>query len=165
MIILGIDPGIATTGYAILEGSGNSMRAVAYGHIQTLPTRTFFERMKEINTEIKSFLKTFRPECLAIEKIFFAKNTKTAINVAQMRGSVILEVLNHEVEVFEYAPNEVKMAVTGYGHADKQQIQKMVKSLLNLAEIPKPDDTADALAVAICHFNSAKYVTLQRRLK
>ncbi|MDD5456739.1 MAG: crossover junction endodeoxyribonuclease RuvC [Candidatus Margulisbacteria bacterium] len=165
MIILGIDPGYAITGYAVIESKGNSFYPVVYDHIATSSKLDFFARMMEINIHLKKLLKKYKPEVLAIEKIFFSKNTKTAINVAQVRGAIIQEVLNHSLEVYEYSPNEVKLAVTGYGAASKMQMQKMVKSLLNLPEIPRPDDTADALAVAICHQNSAIYSMLKRRLQ
>jgi len=112
--------------------------------------------LSKINIELKEILREYKPVELSIEKIFFSKNAKTAINVAQVRGALIQESINYNLEIFEYTPNEVKLAVTGYGQASKDQMQKMVKALLNLAEIPKPDDTADALAIAICHCNSAK---------
>lgn len=162
MIILGIDPGYATIGYAVVESTGNSIKPIKYGHISTPAKDDFFLRMKNINKELKAILMQYSPSELSIEKIFFSKNAKTAINVAQVRGALIQESLNHNLEIFEYTPIEVKLAVTGYGQASKDQMQKMVKALLNLVEIPKPDDTADALAIAICHCNSAKIKHLQR---
>jgi crossover junction endodeoxyribonuclease RuvC len=119
------------------------------------------ERLMAINKEIVVLLETWKPTALSIEKIFFSKNVKTAIDVAQVRGTLLLECLKKGMTVDEYTPNEVKLAVTGYGGADKSQVQKMVKSLLNLEAIPKPDDTADALAIAICHLHSAKIRNLK----
>ncbi len=163
MLILGIDPGYAIVGYAIIECKGNQLIPITYNHIQTAATLDFFSRMKEINTQLKDVLTTYKPTELAIEKIFFSKNTKTAINVAQVRGAIIQEALNHNLTVYEYTPNEIKLAITGYGGATKPQMQKMIKSLLNLKEIPKPDDTADAIAVAICHNNSSRITKLKVR--
>ncbi|OGI07466.1 MAG: crossover junction endodeoxyribonuclease RuvC [Candidatus Margulisbacteria bacterium GWF2_35_9] len=165
MRILGIDPGYAIIGYAIIEGNGNQLRPIYYNHISTSAKLTFFERMKQINTEIKEIIITHAPEVLSIEKIFFSKNKTTAINVAQVRGAIIQEAINSNLEIFEYTPNEIKIAVTGYGQAPKMQVQQMIKSLFNLKEIPKPDDTADALAIALCHFHSAKFSSIKRRMQ
>ncbi len=162
MRILGIDPGYALVGYGIIDVVGNSLKPVKYGCIKTDSKETFYSRMMQINQELKTILAEFEPEELAIEKLFFSRNTSTALDVAQVRGAIIQEALNHNLQVFEYTPVEVKLAVTGYGKADKQQIQQMIKSLLHLVEIPKPDDTADALAIAICHNNSCKIKRLER---
>lgn len=162
MIILGLDPGIATVGYGFIDQKGNSLTPIHYGHIQTPATDTFFDRLLAISKALKQLILTYHPDVMAIEKIFFAKNTKTAMTVAQARGAILMEAINLGLGIYEYTPNEVKLAVTGYGAADKSQIQKMVKSLLNLVQIPKPDDTADALAIAICHANSAKIKQLER---
>ncbi len=161
MRILGIDPGYALVGYGIIDVVGNSLKPVKYGCIKTDSKETFYSRMTQINQELKVLLAEFKPEELAIEKLFFSRNTSTALDVAQVRGAIIQEALNHNLQVFEYTPVEVKLAVTGYGKADKQQIQQMIKSLLHLVEIPKPDDTADALAIAICHNNSCKIKRLE----
>ncbi len=161
MRVLGIDPGYAIIGYGIVELRGNQLISIHYGHIATSAKNTYHERLLAINQELMTLLETWQPDALSIEKIFFAKNVKTAIDVAQVRGTLLLECLKKKMTVEEYTPNEVKLAVTGSGAADKSQVQKMVKSLLNLSEIPKPDDTADALAIAICHIHSAKIRNLR----
>jgi crossover junction endodeoxyribonuclease RuvC len=163
MIILGIDPGYALIGYGLIENIGNQLRPVHYHHISTSASLSFFDRMIQINQELKALIKRYQPEEMAIEKLYFSKNTKTAMAVAQVRGAIIQEALNSGMRVYEYDPSAVKIAVTGYGRAEKDQVQKMVKSLLNLETIPKPDDTADALAIAICHHNSSKIADLARR--
>lgn len=156
MRILGIDPGYALLGYGIIDVVGNCIKPVEHGCITTVAKSNFFSRMIKINTEFKELLTTFTPDVMAIEKLFFSRNTTTALDVAQVRGALIQEALNYGLDIYEYTPVEVKLAVTGYGKADKNQIQQMVKSLLNLKAVPKPDDTADALAIAICHNNSYK---------
>ena len=161
MRVLGIDPGYAIVGYGVIEMRGNTLIPVTYGHISTTSKMTYHERLMVINKEILTILETWEPSALSIEKIFFSKNVKTAIDVAQVRGTLLLECLKKGMTVDEYTPNEVKLAVTGYGAADKSQVQKMIKSLLNLTEVPKPDDTADALAIAICHVHSAKIKNLR----
>jgi len=164
MRILGIDPGYAIVGYAIIEAKGNQLIPIHYNHISTSSKTDFFQRMKQINIALKEIISEYSPEVLSIEKIFFSKNKKTAINVAQVRGAILQEAINNDLDIYEYTPNEIKIAVTGYGQAPKAQIQQMVKSLFNLKEIPKPDDTADALAIALCHHHSAKFSSLQRRI-
>ncbi|MDD4527776.1 MAG: crossover junction endodeoxyribonuclease RuvC [Candidatus Margulisbacteria bacterium] len=162
MRIIGIDPGYALVGYGIIDVVGNTLKPVKYGCIKTEAKTNFYSRMIKINTELKELLKEFNPTAMGIEKLFFSRNTTTALDVAQVRGAIIQEGLNCGLEIYEYTPNEVKIAVTGYGKADKQQIQQMVKNLLHLTEIPKPDDTADALAIAICHNNSYRIKGLER---
>jgi crossover junction endodeoxyribonuclease RuvC len=161
--ILGIDPGYALIGYGIIDILGNTIKTIEYGCIRTESNQDFFTRLLEINNQLKSILEAFSPNVLAIEKLYFARNTTTALDVSQVRGVIIAKSLERELEVYEYSPLEVKLAVTGYGRADKQQIQQMVKSLLNLSKIPKPDDVADALAVAICHTNSSKIKSLEKK--
>lgn len=165
MRICGIDPGYALIGYAIIDIEGNRLLPVNYSKIETSSKLTFFERMKQINQEFKAMLNKYNPEYLAIEKLYFSKNSKTALDVAQIRGAMLQEALNYNLDIYEYSPTEVKLAVTGYGKADKQQIQHMVKTLLNLDKIPKPDDIADALAIAICHHNCFKIKNLERKLQ
>ncbi len=163
MIILGIDPGTATTGYGIIKtkktlnqkGRANKNRppffqCVNYGIISTLPSETPEKRLKKIHAEVIKIIKEYQPEILAIEKLFFFKNNTTAMPVSQAKGVVLLAAAQKGVPVKEISPLEVKMAITGYGRADKKQIQKMVKYLFNLEDIPKPDDAADALAIAAC---------------
>lgn len=154
MIILGIDPGYAIVGYGILEYRNNHFRAVDYGAITTDAPMDMFARFKSIYDDLNRIMDQYRPDFMAIEELFFNNNQKTAINVAQARGVLLLSALNHGVRIFEYTPLQVKQAVAGYGRAEKNQVQQMVKLLLNLESIPKPDDTADALAIAICHGHS-----------
>ncbi len=157
MRIIGIDPGMAITGYGIVEGNNNGINVVDYGCIKTDSGLEISKRIKIIYNDLRDIIVEFKPEKAVIEKLYFNKNVKTAIIVGQARGAAILAAANFEIEVIEYTPLEVKQAVTGYGRAGKKQIQQMVKMILNLKSIPKPDDTADALAVAICHLNSYKF--------
>ncbi len=154
MIILGIDPGYAIIGYGILEYKNNKFRVITYGAITTDANMDMFDRFKKIHDELNIIIELYKPEFMAIEELFFNSNQKTAINVAQARGVLLLSALNRNIPIFEYTPLQVKQSVAGYGRADKQQVQQMVKLLLNLEKVPKPDDTADALAIAICHGHS-----------
>lgn len=160
MIIFGIDPGIAIVGYGVIEYKGNKFRVIDYGSIQTSSEYSFPVRLKRVYDEICRLLEKYNPDVLAIEELFFNKNAKTAIAIGQARGVLILAAINKGMEVYEYTPLQVKQGVVGYGRADKRQIQEMVKILLNLDEIPKPDDVADALAVAICHAHSGNFSSL-----
>ncbi|MCK9444630.1 MAG: crossover junction endodeoxyribonuclease RuvC [Tissierellaceae bacterium] len=157
MIILGIDPGIAIVGYSIVESKGNSLKAIEFGSIKTDSKLNFPERVKIIYDRLSEIIEKYNPEDLAIEELFFNKNVKTAILVGQARGVEILAAVNKGLEVYEYTPLQIKQAIVGYGRAEKDQVQEMVKILLNLKEKPKPDDVADALAVAICHGVSLKF--------
>lgn len=154
MIILGIDPGFAIVGYGIVEYERNHFRVLGYGAITTDAKMPMFDRFLAIHRDLTAIIEKYRPDYMAIEELFFNNNQKTAINVAQARGVLILAALQNEVPVYEYTPLQVKQAVAGYGRADKNQVQQMVKVLLNLEKVPKPDDTADALAIAICHGHS-----------
>lgn len=154
MIILGIDPGYAIVGIGVIEYKGNKFRPLEYNAITTDAHTLTSQRLKIIYDEINLFLDKYKPDAIAIEELFFNSNQKTAIAVAQARGVLITAVTNKGIPIFEYTPLQIKQAVTGYGRADKSQIQQMVKMLLNLNAIPKPDDAADALAVAICHAHS-----------
>lgn len=156
MIILGIDPGTATTGFGVIEKQGNKLRHIDYGCIETKPNIQMPDRLELIRQEAEKIIKTYKPDNLACEELFFFKNSKTVITVAQSRGVVIVTGRKNKIPVFEYTPLQIKQALTGYGRAEKMQIQRMVKMLLKLNKIPKPDDAADALAVAICHANSEK---------
>lgn len=151
MIILGIDPGIATIGWGVIKKEGSTCTVVDYGHISTPKTLTLSERLLEIHTDVLGLLEKFQPDEAAVEELFFYNNQKTAIDVAQARGSILLTLEQNRVKVAGYTPLEVKQALTNYGAADKRQVQEMVRILLNLSVIPKPDDTADALAIALCH--------------
>ena len=157
MIILGIDPGIAIVGYSIVECKGNKMKAIDYGCIRTESDLMFPQRIKIIYDRLIEIIQKYRPDDLAIEELFFNKNVKTAIKVGQARGVEILAAVNEELDIYEYTPLQIKQAVVGYGRADKNQVQEMVKVLLNLEKKPKPDDVADALAVALCHGASIKF--------
>ncbi len=155
MRILGIDPGIAIVGYGIIEHIGNRFKVIDYGSIQTKAHTPLTERLQIIYTELRQLIYEYKPDCMAIEELFFNNNAKTAITVAQARGVLILGGVNEGLTVSEYTPLQVKQAVTGYGRADKNQVQQMTKALLGLDKVPKPDDTADALAIAICHAHTA----------
>lgn len=158
MLIVGIDPGTATTGYGFVrEERDGSLTAIAYGVITTPAKLDMPKRLVQIHAELSSLLAQHKPDGGAIEKLFFQRNVKTAITVAQGRGVEILALAQTGIDIAEYTPMEIKQAVAGYGGADKFQVQHMVRALLNLAEIPKPDDAADALAVAITHIHSLKY--------
>ena len=145
MIILGIDPGIATVGYGLIDCVANKFKFLDYGTIQTTPDTDFPERLQIIYNQMQEIIKYYKPQDLAIEELFFNKNVKTAIMVGHARGVEVLAAQVMDVEVYEYTPLQIKQAVVGYGRAEKHQVQEMVKLLLNLKEIPKPDDAADAL--------------------
>ena len=155
MIALGIDPGTAITGYGIVRDAPDGrLSELDHGVIRTDSKTPYPVRLKEIHDGISSLIKQYKPQVVAIEELFFSKNVSTALLVGQARGVVILTCVLADLELSEYTPIQVKEAVTGYGRAEKMQVQQMVKVLLGLAEIPKPDDAADALALAICHLNS-----------
>ncbi len=149
MIILGVDPGTATTGYGIVKKTKN-LECVCYGLIQTDASSTPAQRLKKLNNELAKLIKKHQPEVLAIENLYFFKNLKTAMPVSQAKGVIILTAAKKNLPVHEFTPPQVKMAVSGYGNAEKKQVQKMVKIILGLKKEPRPDDAADALAVAIC---------------
>ncbi len=151
MLILGIDPGTAITGYGIIDVQGNKLAVVDYGCIRTESNLPLFRRLQIIYKEINRLIEEFKPDHFAIEELFFNKNTRTALAVGQARGVALLSAADAGLEIAEYTPLQVKQAVVGYGRADKGQVQYMVKTILCLNEAPKPDDTADALALAICH--------------
>ncbi|MBQ2890149.1 MAG: crossover junction endodeoxyribonuclease RuvC [Clostridia bacterium] len=155
MRILGIDPGFAIVGYGVVDYIGNKFKVADYGAVTTEAKEDMFVRFKKIYDGVSEIIEREKPDAMAIEELFFNSNQKTAINVAQARGIIVLAAMNLNVPVFEYTPLQVKQAVVGYGRADKGQVQQMVKSLLNLEKVPKPDDTADALAIAICHAHSS----------
>jgi len=154
MIVLGIDPGYAITGYGLVDYQSNHFSCLSFGVIST-PAGTAFElRLLQIAEELDQLIQTWKPEAMAVEELFFSRNTTTAIGTAQARGVAILSGARARLPVFEYTPMQVKQSVVGYGKAQKQQVQQMVKILLNLQSAPRPDDAADALAVAICHAHS-----------
>lgn len=155
MIILGIDPGYAIVGYGAINTSGPRFKPLGYGSIVTDANQDFSLRLNLIYDKMTDILKICKPDALSIEKLYFQNNQKTAINVAQARGVILLSAKKAGVPIYEYTPLQVKTAVTGYGKAQKCQVMEMTKRLLKLDEVPKPDDTADALAIAICHANIA----------
>lgn len=153
-IILGIDPGIADTGYGVIRVEGNKLICLDYGTIKTSPSLDLISRLEILHQELDRIIKRHRPNLAAIEQLFFNKNVRTALIVGQARGVVLLTLKQNRLDIIDFTPSQVKQAVSAYGQASKMQIQKMVKLILNLKEIPRPDDAADALAVAICALNS-----------
>ncbi len=155
--ILGIDPGIGTTGYGVVgEDAHGDVALVAYGAIETQPGAPMPERLQRLYGEMTAVLERYQPESVAVEQLFFGRNVTTAIMVGQARGVVLLAAAQAGLQVYEYKPAEVKQALSGYGNADKRQMQEMVRMVLHLDHIPRPDDAADAVAVAVCHFHSAR---------
>ena len=154
MRILGIDPGLATVGFGLIEYIEGEAGEVHFGHISTPSTQPMPERLRCIYREVKKLVSRFAPDIVVVEEIFFSKNRKTAIQVAQARGVAILAMADRGVALFEYTPMQIKQAVVGYGNASKRQVQQMVKALLKLKTVPTPNHAADALAAAICHAQS-----------
>ncbi len=155
MVVVGIDPGTATTGYGLVRDAPAGIELVTYGVITTPAGMPLEQRLFILYKELKQLTQIHRPESAAVEKLFFQRNVTSALSVGHARGVALLALAEAGIPVSEYSPLEVKQAVAGYGGADKNQIQLMVKALLNMAETPRPDDAADALAVAICHLHSA----------
>jgi crossover junction endodeoxyribonuclease RuvC len=153
--IFGIDPGSDRTGYGCIESAGSRHRLVICGLISTPARATFPEKLMVIHSGLKSLLQRHRPECLAVEDIFYARNVRSALKLGHARGVVLLAASEMGVPVVEYSPAEIKRAVVGYGRAEKQQVQEMIRVLLGLASRPSPHDVADALAVALCHLHNA----------
>lgn len=154
-IILGIDPGIADTGFGIIAAEKNKLTCLGYGSIKTSSKLDLADRLEIINLELSKLIKKYKPDLIAIEELFFCNNAKTALIVGQARGVVVLTAKLNKIKSVEFTPYQVKQAVSTYGHAKKDQIQRMVKLILSLKELPKPDDAADALAIAICAVNSS----------
>lgn len=155
--VLGLDPGTATTGWAVLEEDARGeIKPLAYGHISTEKNQPDEKRIAEIASDLENIIKKYSVREAAVEKLFFFKNQKTVIEVAQARGAVLLTLVKNNVKVASYTPLQVKQAITGYGRADKKQLQEMTKNILHLKKLPTPDDTADAIAIAVCHLNSRK---------
>ena len=161
MRVIGIDPGTAITGWGVVEGEGSYLNLVAAGVITTSPGIPLPKRLQIIYRELTLLIEEWQPESSAVEELFFSKNAKTALAVGHGRGVALLALASANLSIAEYKPLEVKQAITGYGGADKWQIQQMVKLLLSLDEIPRPDDAADALAVAICHLHSVRLRSLE----
>ncbi len=157
MIILGIDPGMAIMGYGVIESDSYDMKLIDYGTVTTPSTMDTPQRLLTIYNSVEELVNKYSPDAIAYEELFFNQNVKTALIIGHARGAAVVAGAKQGLDLFEYTPLQVKQAVVGYGRADKHQVQSMVKLLLHLKEIPKPDDAADALAVAICHCNSGRY--------
>ncbi|HSM24467.1 MAG TPA: crossover junction endodeoxyribonuclease RuvC [Anaerolineaceae bacterium] len=159
--VLGIDPGTATTGYGVIQETRNGLELVSYGIISTSPDLSMENRLQIIYHRMLELINLYQPGSCAVEKLFFQRNVTTAISVGQARGVILLALAEMNIRCAEYTPLEVKQAVTGYGVASKKQVQIMVQSILNMTGIPKPDDAADALAIAICHAHSKRISDLE----
>jgi len=160
MRVLGIDPGTAITGYGMVEETGGDLKLLTFGVIRTPAGQPLPTRLQLIYRALIDLAAAWQPETAAVEELFFSSNVRTAMSVGQARGVALLALANSGLGVAEYTPSAIKQAVTGYGNADKEQMQEMVRLLLGLAEPPRPDDAADALAVAICHFHSSRLAML-----
>lgn len=153
LTILGIDPGIADTGYGVITSENSKIIPIIYGSIVTNKKTSLANRLQQLEKELKNIIDTYQPDIIGIEQLFFCNNAKTIISVGQARGVVMLTAAKNNLIIKEFTPLQVKQGVTGYGKADKKQIQQMVKTILGLKQVPKPDDAADALAIAICAIN------------
>ena len=158
MRILGIDPGFAITGFSVIDYEGNKFKLITSGAILTEAHTSFPLRLEQIYNQLNQIITEYKPDAMAIEELFFNNNAKTAINVAQARGVILVTAKLNKVPIYEYTPLQVKQAVVGYGRADKMQVQRMVKMILNEENLPKLDDTTDSMAMAICHAHSSKIV-------
>jgi len=165
MTILGVDPGYAILGWGVVEYGASRYRLKGCGVIETEKDAPWPERLKTIHMGLASIIEQYRPDVGAVEELFWGSNQKTAIKVGEARGAAVLTCANADVPVFEYTPLQVKQALTGYGRADKHQMQEMVRTILGLEKAPRPDDAADAVAVAICHANSSGYIEKLERVK
>lgn len=157
MRILGIDPGFAITGYSIIDYIGNRFILVDSGAVTTKAGESFPLRLSKLYTDINLIIDQYQPDAISVEELFFNNNVKTAINVAQARGIILVAGCQKNIPTYEYTPLQVKQAVVGYGRADKIQVQKMVKTILKVENLPKLDDITDSMAIAICHAHSAKF--------
>ena len=155
MRILGIDPGYATIGYGVIDYDNFHFQTIAYGAVTTKPDKSFSDRLCDIFVDINTLIDNYKPDSLSIEKLYFNTNSTTAIDVAQARGVILLAARKAKINIYEYTPLQVKQSITGYGRAEIHQVMELVKNLLQLKSVPKPDDTADALAIAICHGHSS----------
>ena len=157
MRILGIDPGFAITGFSIIDYEGNKFKLITSGAILTEAHTSFPLRLEKIYNDLSQIIEEYKPDAMSIEELFFNNNAKTAINVAQARGVILVTAKINKVPIYEYTPLQVKQAVVGYGRADKMQVQRMVKMILHEENLPKLDDTTDSMAIAICHAHSARF--------
>ena len=160
MIIMGIDPGLAITGFGIIRYQKNQFSVIQYGVIRTAAKTPLPERLLAIHQGIHTLANRYQPQAAAVEELFFNTNAKSAFLVGQARGVAVTSAASCGISIFEYTPLQVKQAVAGYGRADKQQVQQMIKTLLHLNEIPRPDDAADALAIAVCHAHTGHFQQL-----
>lgn len=163
MRVLGVDPGTATTGYGLVEEDAEGLRALAFGVISTPPDQALPRRLQTIYRELVALASRWQPDAAVVEELFFSSNARTAMSVGQARGVALLALADAGLEVAEYSPLAVKQALTGYGKADKHQMQEMTRLLLGLEDVPRPDDAADALAVAVCHLHSARLRLLEEQ--
>ncbi len=163
MVILGIDPGMARCGFGAIEKKGNAIKYLSAGVIESSSDFKQSKRLEIIYKEIKKIIKRYKPDIIAIETLFFSKNVKTAFRVGEARGVILLAAQQQKIKIMEFTPLQVKISITGYGFAEKLQVQKMIKMLLGLKEIPRPDDAADALAIAICCVNNFKIKTINEK--
>ena len=164
MIILGIDPGYATTGFGVVESSRGAFRLLNYGVITTPTTQTFVQRLETLYDDMTALLETVKPDAVAVEELFFGHNVTTGIGVSHGRGVILLAIAKANVPFYEYTPNEVKQAVVGYGGAEKHQVMEMTKRLLKMEKVARPDDAADAIAIALCHARSTTSLLAQNGL-
>lgn len=155
MVILGVDPGYAIVGFGVLKYENKRFSVIDFGAITTDAGKDFPDRLKDIYDDLSYLFDRYKPDVMSVEKLFFNTNQKTAIDVAQARGVILLAAKNAGARICEYTPLQVKQSVVGYGRAEKKQVQEMTRQLLGLSAVPKPDDTADALAMAICHAHSS----------
>ena len=162
MLVLGIDPGTATTGFGVVEAQGSRLRAIEYGIISTPANMDMPARLCLIHESLNRIIDQYQPQTAAVEQIFYHRNAKTVITVAQSRGVILFTGASRGIKVCEYTPLQVKQSVVGYGQAEKRQVQMMVQKILGLKEIPKPDDAADALAIAICHLHAQRIERIYR---
>ena len=160
MLVLGLDPGLATTGFGLVRGSGQDVEYVAHGTIRTAAKVPLTERLISLHEQLTEIVAEHAPDVAAVESLFFATNARTAMSVGQARGVIILSLAQAGLRVHEYTPLQIKQSVTGYGGAAKTQVQQMVSVLLGLADLPRPDDAADALAASICHCHSSRLQSL-----
>ena len=156
MIVIGIDPGLATVGFGVIRTGNGNIAPISYGCIKTSADKQTSQRLLDIFNEITSLFEKYEPEVIAVEKLFFSKNVTNGLSVSEARGVILLAAAQHNIPVYEYTPNQVKQAITGSGGADKKQMQEMIKRLLGLDEVPEPDDAADGLSIALCHINWQK---------
>ena len=161
MVILGLDPGLAIVGFGVVETDGYDVTPVNYGIVETTPDMTLPRRLSVIYQDVQTIIRQYRPDAIALEELFFYHNITTGVDVAQARGVALIAAANAmtDEQLFEYTPMQIKLAVCGYGNADKHQVQEMVRTILKLDKIPRPDDAADALAAAICHAQSLQFAS------